>query len=220
MATLGSAVTILCEGDQVVLVDAGLRSTPRRVAAFLEMQGLSLSQVTHILVSHWHPDHIAGLAAAREASGALVAVHPLDTPAVCGANGYPSPFSHRLLEGITAPLSGLLRPRPVPVDLALEEGFRLDILGGLEVIHTPGHTPGSVCFYFPALGLLHVSDSLQCWGGRVGPPSPFFTQDMAQARASIRRMAALHFDVLSFSHFPPVRSGAREALQALADRLN
>ena len=218
VSVLGSAVTILCEGDSVVLLDAGLRTSPRRVSDFLGAQGLSLRNVTHILVTHCHPDHIGGLAALKETTGAQVGAHPLDAPYVCGVQTYPAPFVARTLNGLTSPLFHLTRPRPVVVDIALEDGFRLDFLGGLEVIHTPGHTLGSISVYLPALGLLHVGDALESERGRLELPSQWFTQDMNQAKESIERLSHLAVETISFSHYPPMRKEARIALQELVER--
>ena len=87
--------------------------------------------------------------------------------------------------------------------------------GGLRVIHTPGHTPGSVCLFSPAARFVIVGDLLQRVEGKVTLPNYFFTDDMALARRSIARLADLDVETILFSHYPPYREGAREALRAL-----
>ena len=117
------------------------------------------------------------------------------------------------------PIVRATQPRAVSVDISLEDGDSFDVLGKMEIIHTPGHTPGSISFYFPAIGLLIVGDALQCYGGRLGLPSRLFTGDMDQAKESIRRLAQLDVDILCFSHFPPMRTNTTAKLRAFAESL-
>ncbi len=91
-------------------------------------------------------------------------------------------------------------------------------LGGLEVVHTPGHTPGSVCLYARAHGILIVGDVLQVIRGALSLPSLVFSEDMALARRSIGRLAALDVRTICFAHYPTWREGGGEALRGLAER--
>ena len=100
--------------------------------------------------------------------------------------------------------------------IAAEDGDELPVLGGLRVLHTPGHTPGSICLYSATRRLLIVGDLLQRMRGQVTLPNHFFTDDMGLARRSIARLAELDVETILFSHYPPVRQGGREALRALA----
>jgi glyoxylase-like metal-dependent hydrolase (beta-lactamase superfamily II) len=74
----------------------------------------------------------------------------------------------------------------------------------MRVVHVPGHTPGSVALHFPELGAIIVGDAMQYRFGRLMLPHRLFTQDMPQAITSIRKLAALDFDTLCFSHFRPI----------------
>ena len=90
------------------------------------------------------------------------------------------------------------------------------MLGGLQVLHTPGHTPGSICLYSAERRLVIVGDILQRMRGQVTYPNYVFTDDMGLARRSIARLAALDIDTILFSHYPALREGARDALRSLA----
>jgi glyoxylase-like metal-dependent hydrolase (beta-lactamase superfamily II) len=92
------------------------------------------------------------------------------------------------------------------------------VLGGLEVIHTPGHTPGSVCLYARGPRILFTGDVLQVRFGRLAFASPIFSHDHAQARASVQRLTHLEVDMIAFSHYRPMREGAKAALAGLAER--
>ena len=96
------------------------------------------------------------------------------------------------------------------------DGDVLPVLGGLEVIHTPGHTPGSVCLYGARDRVLFVGDALQRRRGHVSFASGLYSDDHAQAKRTVKRLATLDVEVLVFSHFPPLREGVAETLANLA----
>ena len=99
---------------------------------------------------------------------------------------------------------------------ALRDGDVLPVLGGLEVIHTPGHTPGSVCLWAPRDGLLFTGDVLQRRFGRVSFASSLFSDDVRAARRSVQRLASLDVRAIVFGHYPPLTDGARDVIARLA----
>jgi glyoxylase-like metal-dependent hydrolase (beta-lactamase superfamily II) len=111
-----------------------------------------------------------------------------------------------------------MTPEP-PATVPIEDGDVLPILGGLEVVHTPGHTPGSVCLYGRRDRILFVGDTLQRRFGTVTFASTLYSDDIGTARRSVQRLALLDVDTVVFSHFPPLTEGASETLAALARRL-
>jgi hydroxyacylglutathione hydrolase len=117
---------------------------PDRIMAEVKRLGLT---IRYVLNTHAHFDHTDGNAAVVEATGAPLAIHPEDRPLLEASGG--------------AALFGLRAdPSPLP-DLELCDGDCLEI-GDLRfrVLHTPGHTPGHVCFHEPAQGVLFDGDVL------------------------------------------------------------
>src|SRR2546427_80710 len=98
----------------------------------------------------------------------------------------------------------------------LVDGDEITLVGGLRILHTPGHTPGRVCLYSPRDRFVIVGDLLQRVKGKVTLPNAFFTDDMALARKSIGRLAELDVETILFSHYAPYRDSAPEALRAVA----
>ena len=81
---------------------------------------------------------------------------------------------------------------PEPPNLTpIEDGDILPMLGGLRVIHTPGHTPGSVCLYGARDRVIFVGDTLQRRFGRVSFTSGLYSDDHAAARHAVKRFAEL-----------------------------
>jgi len=91
-------------------------------------------------------------------------------------------------------------------------------LGGLRVVHTPGHTPGSVCLYAQREGLLFSGDALWCDAERtLQRPNRYWSEDLIAARTSARRLADLEVGTILFGHLPPL-GRASGALRGLAAR--
>ena len=219
LPVVGASVFLAME-DRITLIDAGFKNGSRRILRYLSRHGRSGVEISHIVPTHYHADHIGGVADLKEHSQACIAVHNVEIPFLETAEPLPSPFRDRHLATLTAPFLRLSEPRPFTVDLALTDGDRLDVLGGMEVVHTPGHTPGSISLYFEQQGALIVGDALEYRGGKLGLPSRLFTADMEQAKQSIRRLASLDFEVLCFSHFPPLTNDAQPALRRFAESLD
>jgi glyoxylase-like metal-dependent hydrolase (beta-lactamase superfamily II) len=105
------------------------------------------------------------------------------------------------------------------VDIVLHGNEQFDVLGGMTVVNTPGHTAGSISLYFPAHKLLMVGDALNKKNGVLRLPLKTAVTRLPEAATSIRTMAALDVEILCFGHGRPVTKGARAALQSLVDRL-
>ena len=216
----GSSAFLLLE-DEITVIDAGWKGRGRRVLDTVLDLGRSHQEISYIISTHFHPDHIGGVAQVQDESSGRVAVHEAEVCYVERKNGerLPNPVQHPLLALLLSPLLSMYHPPAFTVDLPLHDGSQLQQLGGMVVVHTPGHTPGSISLHFPQEGLLIVGDALQYQGGKLGLPSRLFSLDLEQAKDSVRRLAGLDFDTLCFSHFPAIRGGAARVLRDFADTL-
>ena len=186
------------ETRQGAVIDPGGHA-PRILA---EVQRLGLA-VQYVLNTHGHFDHTDANGAVVQATGAPLAIHPLDKPLLQAAGG--------------AAWFGLGRvsnppvPSPPP-DRELQDGDELKIgTLCLRVLHTPGHTPGHVCFYEPTEGVLFDGDVLFYRGvGRTDLPGGSWQQLLDSIQ---RVLFALPDETLVYSgHGPATTIGDEKRL--------
>jgi glyoxylase-like metal-dependent hydrolase (beta-lactamase superfamily II) len=212
--TWGANAFLIAE-EELTLVDTGVRSSACFVVQSIRRLGRSPQELTRILVTHHHYDHTGAVVRLRKVTGARAAIHHEDI-----ANGLPYPIpdlATRLLH--YPPLSAVRRLLVVDArhfDHTLWGGEVLAPLGGLEVIHTPGHTPGSVCYFSRRHGILLVGDALLHRRHSLVPPARMASVDPALARRSLGRLAGLPIRLVLFGHGGPLQDGAGAAIRELA----
>jgi glyoxylase-like metal-dependent hydrolase (beta-lactamase superfamily II) len=211
---LVSSFAFVDDDGQVTLVDAGTRRAPKRILAGLEHMGVAPADVTRLIATHAHPDHVGGLSALRGRTGGVVAVHERDAAYVREGKG---PVLDR------STLGGRLVRRnrgsaPTPVEEELVNGQVLDVAGCLRVLHTPGHTPGHVALLHQPSGVLVTGDSIWNMRGRMTWSIPMFCTDHAMSKETAEVLGEVEYDVAAFTHGPEIREGAREAVRGFLRR--
>jgi glyoxylase-like metal-dependent hydrolase (beta-lactamase superfamily II) len=202
---------------RITLIDTGFPGSSLRLIDALRSAGRRADEIERIVITHYHPDHLGGLPELQDILQAKAAIHAVEAQIVTGTAGPPPPFANAALRVASRAVRSRAFPHvPVRVDEWLRDGDELPALGGMRVVHTPGHTPGHIALYFPQMALLIVGDALEHRGGRLGGPAPAFTEDMREARRSIGRLARLEVDVIAFSHFPRIATNGGARLRALA----
>jgi glyoxylase-like metal-dependent hydrolase (beta-lactamase superfamily II) len=180
---------VLVRNGEAATVDTGVRGSEAMIEASLAAVGLAWDNVGHVIVTHAHPDHQGSLTAVLEAAP--------DATAYAGAADIPSLTSPRAPQ-------------------AVGNG---DSVFGLDIIETPGHTPGHIAVLDPISGLLVAGDSLNGAGGGVIGPNPQFSSDHAQALESVGVLATLEYDTVLFGHGEPVVGNASTLVGELAASL-
>ncbi len=163
-----SALYLIESRDSLALVDSGSPGDGRRIEEYLRSIGRDVKDIEYILVTHSHPDHTGSAFALAEKSGARVAAHRLDSKV--HPDGEVSLSYMGVFTSVRLPIPYL---RFTEVTDLVSDGDVLPIGDGVRVIHTPGHTPGSLCFMDGGRKLLFSGDTLFSDGDRVSRSVPF-----------------------------------------------
>jgi hydroxyacylglutathione hydrolase len=160
VGALGCNCSIVADeaSKRAIVIDPG--GDFSKIEAQLKARDLVVSHIVH---THTHIDHVGATAALQKASGAEAAIHEADR------------FLYDMLP-VQAAMLGIQEPERVHLEGTLKDGFCIQC-GSFElnVLHTPGHTPGSICFYITSGGASQVftGDTLfkrgigrtDLWGG-------------------------------------------------------
>lgn len=192
---------------ELSLIDCGYAGSAGRIGRAIAGHGRALSELRRVVVTHGHPDH-AGSARDLAALGAAILVHPADAERL--RTGWRDVARRPSRGGVFAAMT----PEP-PAFVPLEDGQVLPMLGGLRVIHTPGHTPGSVCLYGARDRVLFVGDNLQRRFGRLSFASALYSDDAALSRRSMSRLLDLDVETIVFGHYAAIEARGAEALARL-----
>lgn len=172
-------------GSKVAVVDTGYRHHPEEaLTPALRRLGFALRDVDLILATHGHADHIGGVRWTVDGSGAEVLAHPADRWLFAGPEVHRRPGVVHDLIGLLTSLQETERAlewdamllknvgSSVIVDRSLDDGDVIDLGAGLTitVIHTPGHTAGSVTYVINPGGVALTGDAIQGRGYRLGLP--------------------------------------------------
>ncbi len=213
---LGARVTVLVEKGEAILVDAGLWGSQGLILDGLKSLGISRESLRMVIITHAHPDHSGGLRGLVEGTGVPVGVHKLEADIVEGRAPPPSPLRNPRLAKLTQPVFSKLMGGPVSVNDRLEDGDVIPFGTEVQVVHLPGHTVGSIGLHLPRKRTTIVGDALQYKLARsLSPPAAGVTQDAREAIASLEKLLDMDLDTICFSHFPPMRHNACEALGML-----
>jgi glyoxylase-like metal-dependent hydrolase (beta-lactamase superfamily II) len=179
----------LVTGDKPTLIDCGSSLGFAALKAALDQLDLAPSDIQRVIATHGHWDHVSGMAQLREESDAQLWMHADDRAAVEAGDE----------ERTSAFLYGQSFPA-VKVDRLLQDGEEIAVGPyRLHVLHTPGHSPGSVVFLTEINGIkvLIAGDTL--WGGF----HPKLGSDLDVWAHSLDRLLNLDFDVVTIGHCPP-----------------
>ncbi|MFC1897291.1 MBL fold metallo-hydrolase [Chloroflexota bacterium] len=203
---------ILIVEEELTLIDTGLRDSSSKIVSLIHNLGRSVEEISLIIITHNHLDHVGGLPELRNLTTAKIAIHKADINE--GELTYPRVVQKLLHTPSFSTFRPLVYAKSNEVDIQLNGNEVLSPLGGLKVIHTPGHTPGSISLFSPQKKLFIAGDALNNLYN-IRPPLKLISTDLPQAIDSIKRIARLDFDTLCFGHGRPLAKNASAKVQGL-----
>ena len=181
-------------GEKITLVDSGVSGSDSVIFDYIKKQGRDPREVSMLILTHSHPDHLGGAKAVKRATGCKIAAHRGEKQWIEDTakqfRERPVPGFHTLVEG------------PVMVDRVLEDCDRLEPGEDLrcKVMHTPGHSSGSISLFLEAEKTLISADLF------LLPDDLPIYENIADCVASIRRLLKIeNAETLLSSWEPPIQ---------------
>jgi hydroxyacylglutathione hydrolase len=192
--------------DRICLIDSGIASSEGVIFDYLGKTGRDPRQISLLILTHSHPDHIGGARAVQEGTGCAVASHAEEKTWIedveLQARERPVPGFHSLVGG------------SVRVDRTLAEGENIELDGGIgiQVFHTPGHSRGSISLWVPGERTLICGDAVPLAGDL-----PIY-DDVLASVDSIKKLKGIEGIDLLLASWDDPRQG-RGAYQVLDESL-
>jgi glyoxylase-like metal-dependent hydrolase (beta-lactamase superfamily II) len=168
----------LIYGKKIYLIDTGVATSEKMIFDYIRKTGRNPEDISLIVLTHSHPDHIGALHEIKRATGCTIAAHHGERSWIEDVEQQqrerPVPGFHSLVGG------------SVLIDRILENGDILDLDGiRLEVFHTPGHSRGSISLLLPEDRALFTGDAIP-----LAKDLPIYDDVLASVR-SIKKIKAL-----------------------------
>lgn len=158
----GSYYLIDDEKSGLVLIDTGYPGSIKKLKKLLDFLGKEITDINHILITHADGDHVACLKELADKSQAKVYLSTLTKNYLIAKKTPPHfPFFINLLVQIA---SCFFIKAPESNFVVVSDRENINILGGVEVFFTPGHTPDHVSYWLPSLNLLFSGDTFNNFG--------------------------------------------------------
>ncbi|MDZ4763416.1 MAG: MBL fold metallo-hydrolase [Chloroflexota bacterium] len=206
-------VYLIEDPDGLTLIDAGIAPSANKIKTQIEAHGRTLNDVKRILITHAHPDHVGALPKLKAWTRAQIVASELETPVIQGEIAVPR------AEGAIRPPQTRYKPG-VKVDRIVRDGDMIaEVLGGLQVVFTPGHAPGHIAFWSPSRRILFGGDVIMPRFGKMQLPYRALTVDPVANLRSVAALTAFDAQTACFGHGVPIAADAATAIRGFARRV-
>lgn len=206
---------VVQDGDDLLILDTLFAADAGLILEQIKSIGRSPKDIKHIILTHGHRSHLGGLAELAALSGAPVYAHEWEADIIAGQRAAQtvSWLPHSPIQSYPFQIGNNLnvsKHKPVEPDHFIHDG---DQIGPLTVVHTPGHSPGHLAFWWAEKKVIFVGDAIVTWP-RLELGWRGFLLNPTQHRASIRRLAEFDAEVLCTGHGDPLVAGAGDQVRA------
>ncbi|MCX6215993.1 MBL fold metallo-hydrolase [Spirosoma sp.] len=202
--------------DDLTLVDTGYKGSLPRIFSAIKQGGYKPAAIKRMILTHAHPDHAGSAAAIKAELGIPLLAHQQEAPLLNEGHSGNSPISCSpgIINWLIFSLfikRGASTIDPVHVDDRLNHLDMVPIAGGLQVIHTPGHSTGHIALLLKREGILIAGDLC---ANVAGLDLSTVYENRTLALKSILEVATFHFDKAVFGHGRPLKQQANQQLNA------
>jgi len=212
---------LLDDGNELTLIDTLFDKDAHIILEQIKQIGKNpANDLKHIIMTHAHRSHLGGIALLKELTGAPVYAHEWEADLIAGERrtqcvtwrprsplrSYPFQVAQNLQ---------ITNHPPATVDHYIHDG---DKVGPLEVLYSPGHSPGHLAFYWPERKALFTGDAVVTWP-RFELGWRGFLLNVKQHKESVYRLAELDAEILGVGHGESVTGGGSAQIRAALPQL-
>jgi glyoxylase-like metal-dependent hydrolase (beta-lactamase superfamily II) len=178
-------------GKEIILVDTGRPGQEKGILNELKSMNIKPDDIKHILITHHDIDHIGNAALLQQVTRATLWASKEDIPYICGDKNRP---------GLKRFFSLIMRVKNPKNITAYKEHQKIN---NIEVIPSPGHTPGHVCLIYK--DVLFAGDLVRSSKGQLKPPPSFMNSNENDLKESIKELDKYSFKWVCPAHGEPVK---------------
>lgn len=218
---------LVWDDETAILIDAGVPGQLEQIQNAMSKLGVPFTRLKAVILTHQDIDHIGSLPDIQKELNHSIKVyaHKLDKPYIEGDLRLIKTDRSRLSEEEWAALPELAKSLyeiptlPIAkVDQIVEDGDELPFFGGIQVIFTPGHTPGHISLYFRSSKTLIAGDAMYSIDGILYGPHPETTLDLAMAQRSIEKYLNYDIDTVICYHGGLSTNNINDQLKKLVEK--
>ncbi len=213
---LGGVNAFVIDDSGLTLIDTGFKNRQEKIYAAIRKAGKNPDNIKQVILTHCHPDHAGSAAAVVGGKKIPVCAHTIDADLI------EKGISHRRQLSVSPGIGNFLiynlfikpapdKIEPVYVNERLKDGDLLPFAGGLEIIHTPGHSAGHIALLMKNEGILIAADIC---ANNFGIGLSTIYEDRTLGIESALKVAAYNFDIAVFGHGKPLMQNANKKIQA------
>ena len=208
----GVSNSYIVSNNEIFLVDTGMPGKSGEIIDYVKNElKRDPNEIKTIVVTHHHYDHTGNLDKLKNITGAKVAIHSADADYISGKK---SQHGSLFMIPIVIFMKIIYRSKPVKADILLQDG---DQIGDYRVIHTPGHTSGSICLYNPDNKVIFVGDNLMYSNNKI--EGPRILHEPEKYKNSMEKLRNLDIDVILTGHGEPITSEANNKLETFLEEI-
>jgi len=181
----------------LVLMDTGFPGQKNAIIKAIASERFCASKLTHIIITHQDIDHIGCVLDLKKHSSDLcILAHRNEAPYIDGRK-VPIKIESKFPEITTLSREKKMRyerqkeyydSKRIEITETVSDGDILPLCGGIEIVHTPGHTPGHIVLYLHKSKIMVCGDAVGVVEGKLTAPNPMHTYDMPKAISSLRKI--------------------------------
>jgi glyoxylase-like metal-dependent hydrolase (beta-lactamase superfamily II) len=227
---------VLISDKKMALVDTGVAGNSEAIISYIKDIGRKPEDLAWIVVTHFHYDHSGSADELAKLTGAKIVAHLDETIEASGGRrfllkgnentGSGPPWWYKAFFGNRRDRQNRKEKTQLEkfdyidteIHQAVHDGDVIPVLGGLRILHTPGHTPGSICPVLEGRRMIFLGDSVLNNRIRLSRPLTWDKRKRKQLDISLRSLRNEQLDHACFGHGPPLMDEADTGIKALTDR--